>query len=153
MIFNHHRDKSSMKKQDNVGTASCTTGKSGGSPTNTSTTTCSCTTLGPGRDTTMLDYSNTSHIKTYYKTIAPLETKYNSKSSSLHIFMNSILNRAKNFRWCSILNIDDSGRTTRNVLNEYGQLTAEEVKNHAQTNWSNQPMRDTQNLEMMYHFY
>ena len=99
----------------------------------------------------MLDYSNISHIKTCYKTIAPLETKYNSKSSSLHIFMNSILNRAKNFGWCNILNIDDSGRTTRNVLNEYGQLTAEEVKNHAQTNWTNQPTRDAQNLEMMYH--
>ena len=42
--------------------------------------------------------------------------------------------------------------TTRNLLNEYGQLTSGEVKHHAQTNWTNQPMRDAQNSEMMYHF-
>ena len=89
--------------------------------------------LGPGQDNTMLDYSNTSHIKTYYKAITTLETNYDGKSSSLHIFMNSISNRAKDFRRSNILNIDDSGRTTRNLLNDYGQLTMEEVKNHAQT--------------------
>ena len=100
----------------------------------------------------MLDYSNTSHVKTCYMPIAPLETKYDGKSSSLHTFMNSVLNRAKNFGWSNILNINDSGQTTRNLLNEYGQLTMEEVKNHAQTNWTNQPMRDAQNSEMMYHF-
>ena len=100
----------------------------------------------------MLDYSNTSHIKTYYKAITPLETKYDGKTSSLCIFMHSHMNRAKNFRWSNILNIDDSSRTTRNLLNEYGQLTMEELKNHAQTYWTNQPMRDAQNLEMMYHF-
>ena len=28
----------------------------------------------------------------------------------------------------------------------------EEVKSHAQANWTNQPSRDAQNSEMMYHF-
>ena len=39
--------------------------------------------LGPGRGNTLLDYSNTSHIKTYYKVVTPLEHKFDGKPSSL----------------------------------------------------------------------
>ena len=46
--------------------------------------------LGPGRGNALLDYSNTSHMKTYYKAITPLEHKFDSKPSSLRIFMKSI---------------------------------------------------------------
>ena len=88
----------------------------------------------------------------YYKAITPLETKYNGKPSSLHIFMNTVLNREKNYGWSNILNKDDSGRTNRNLLNKYGQLTTEEVKSHTQTHWTNQPTRDAQKSEMRYHF-
>ena len=95
----------------------------------------------------MLDYGNTSHVKT-----TQLLHKYDDKSSSLCIFMNRVLNRAKNFGWSNILYINDSSGTNRNLLNKHGQLTTEEVKNHAQTSWSNQPMRYTQNSEMLYHF-
>ena len=102
-------------------------------------------TLGPGQDDTLLDYNNTSLIKMYYKAIAPLETNYDSKPSRLCIFMNSVLNRAKNYRRSNILNIDDSGGINRNLINKYGVLITEEVKNHAQTHWTNQPSRNAQN--------
>ena len=108
--------------------------------------------LGPGRGDTLLDYSNTSHIKTYYKAVAPLETKYDGKPSSLCVFMNSVSNRAKNFGWHNILSISDANGATRNLINKYGQLTTEEVMSHAQNNWTNQPSRDAQNSEMMHHF-
>ena len=39
--------------------------------------------LGPGRGNALLDYSNTSHIKTYYKAVTPLENKFDGKPSSL----------------------------------------------------------------------
>ena len=65
--------------------------------------------------------------------------------------MNSISNRAKNLGWHNILSTSDSNRTTRNLINKYCQLTTEEVKSHAQANWTNQPSRDAQNSEMMYH--
>ena len=39
--------------------------------------------LGPGRGNALLDYSNTLHIKTYYKAVAPLEHKFDGKPSSL----------------------------------------------------------------------
>ena len=32
--------------------------------------------LGPGRGNPLLDYSSTSHIKTYYKAVTPLEHKF-----------------------------------------------------------------------------
>ena len=88
--------------------------------------------LGPGQGNTLLDYSNTSHIKTYYKAVTPLEHKFNGKPSNLHIFMKSVANRAKSFRWANILNINHSNGITRSLLNKYGQLTTAEVKMHAQ---------------------
>ena len=88
-------------------------------------------TLRPGRGNGLLDYSNTPHIKTYYKAVTPLKHKFNSKPSNLHIFMKSIANRAKSFRWANILNINHSNGITRSLLNNYGQLTTAEVKMHA----------------------
>ena len=41
-------------------------------------------TLGPGRGNALLDYSNASHIKTYYKAVTPLEHKFDGKPSNLH---------------------------------------------------------------------
>ena len=87
-------------------------------------------TLGPGRGNALLDYSNTSHIKTYYKAVTPLEHKFDGKPSNLHIFMKSITNQAKSFGWVNILNINDSHGNTRSLLNDYGQLTTAEVKLH-----------------------
>ena len=39
--------------------------------------------LGPGRGNVLLDYSNTSHIKTCYKAVTPLGHKFDGKPSSL----------------------------------------------------------------------
>ena len=86
--------------------------------------------LGPGRGNALLDYSNTSHIKTYYKAVTPLEHKFNGQPSSLHIFMKSIANQAKSFGWTNILNIINSHGNTRSLLHNYGQLTTGEVKMH-----------------------
>ena len=109
-------------------------------------------TLGPGQGNALLDYSYASHIKTYYKAVTPLEHKFDSKPSNLHIFMKSIANWAKSFGWVNILNINDSHRNTRSLLSNCGQLTAAEVKLHVQNQWTNQHTRDAQNAEMLYHF-
>ena len=87
--------------------------------------------LGPGRGNALLDYSNTSHIKTYYKAVTPRKHKFDSKPSNLHIFMKSIANRAKSFGWVNLLNINDSNGITRSLLNNYRQLMTAEVKMHA----------------------
>ena len=107
--------------------------------------------LGPGQGNTLLDYSNTSHIKTYDKAVTTLEHKFDGKPSSLPIFMKSIANRAKSFGWDNILNIIDSHGNTKSLLYDYGQLTTEEVRTHAQNQWTNQHTRDAQNAEMLYH--
>ena len=39
--------------------------------------------LGPGRGNALLDYNNTSHIKTYYKVVTPLGHKFDGKPSNL----------------------------------------------------------------------
>ena len=56
--------------------------------------------------------------------------------------MKSVANRAKSFGWDNILNIIDSHRNTKSLLYDYGQLTTEEVKMHAQNQRTNQPTRD-----------
>ena len=66
--------------------------------------------------------------------------------------MKSIANWAKSFGWANMLNINDSHRNTRNLLNNYGQLMTAEVKLHAQKQWTYQHTRDAQNAEMLYHF-
>ena len=109
-------------------------------------------TLGPGRCNSLLDYSNTSHIKTYYKAVTPLEHKFDSKPSSLRIFMKSVANQVKSFGWDNILNIVDSHGNTRSLLYDYRQLTTEEIRMHARNQWTNQHTRDAQNTEMLYHF-
>ena len=108
--------------------------------------------LGPGQGNALLDYSNTSHIKPYYKAVTPLEHKFDGKPSSLRIFMKSIAYRAKSFGWDNVLNIINFHRNTRSLLYDYGQLTTAEVKTHAQNQWTNQHARDAQNSEMLYHF-
>ena len=107
--------------------------------------------LGPGRGNALLDYSNISHIKTYYKAVTPLKHKFDGKPPSLRIFMKSIANQAKSIGWNNILNIIDSHRNTRSLLYNYGQLTTTEVKTHARNQWMNQHTRDAQNAEMLYH--
>ena len=42
-------------------------------------------TLGPGQGNALLDLSNASHIKTYYKALTPLEHKFDGKPSNLCI--------------------------------------------------------------------
>ena len=108
--------------------------------------------LGLGHGNTILDYSNPSHIKTYYKAIAPLGNKFDGKPTHLLVFLQSVSNHAKNFGWNNILHINDSLGTTQNLLNEYGLLTIENIQNYANTNWINQHVHDAQNLEMLYHF-
>ena len=87
--------------------------------------------LGPGRGKALLDYSNTSHIKTYYKAVTPLEHKFDGKPSNLRIFMKSIANWAKSCGWANILNTTNSDGNIRSLLNDYGQLMTAEVKMHA----------------------
>ena len=53
--------------------------------------------LVPGQANALLDYNNTSHIKTYYKVVTPREHKVDSKPSSLRIFKKSVANRTKGF--------------------------------------------------------
>ena len=88
-------------------------------------------TLGPRSGNALLDYSTASHIKTYYRAVTPLEHKFDSKPSNLHIFMKSVTNRAKRFGWTNILNINNSHGNTRSLINDYGQLMTAEVKMHA----------------------
>ena len=108
--------------------------------------------LGPGRGNTILDYSNPSHVKAYYKAITSLDNKFDGKPTHLHVFLQSVSNCAKNFGWNNILHIEDSLRTTRNLLNEYGLLTIKSIQNFAKTNWINQHVLDAPNSEMLYHF-
>ena len=90
--------------------------------------------LGPDHGNTILDYSNPSHVKSYYKVLAPLGNKFDGKPTNLHVFLQSV----SNFEWNNILLKDNSIRTTRNLINEYGLHTIKDIKSHAKTNWINQ---------------
>ena len=154
-IFNHHQDKIAMKVEENVSRTRARCATSGSSATPRSSSSCPLApafALGPGQGNALLDYSNASHIKTYYKAVTPLKHEFDGKPSNLRIFMKIVANQAKSFGWANILNSNDSHGNTRSLPNDYGQLMTAEVKLHARNQWTNQHTRDAQNAEMLYHF-
>ena len=107
--------------------------------------------LGPGRTNDVLDFTESSAVKLYYKAIAPLETKFDGQLDNIAVFLASVADRARRFHWTSILTIPVAGGVSRNLIKDYAQVTATEVRTRA-TTYQDQQMRDAQNSDMLYYF-
>ena len=107
--------------------------------------------LGPGRTNDVLDFTESSAVKLYYKAIAPLETKLDGQPDNIAVFLASVADRARRFHWTSILTIPVAGGVSRNLIKDYAQVTATEVRARA-TTYQGQQTRDAQNSDMLYYF-
>lgn len=107
--------------------------------------------LGPGRDNNVLDFTESSACKVYYKAITPLERLYDGKPESIAVFLASVTDRSRRFGWSTLLTVPDATATDRNLITEYGLVTMAEVRAKALT-YSGQQTREAQNSDMLYHF-
>ena len=86
-----------------------------------------------GANKGILDYDNSDHVKIYRAASAPLELKFDVTSGGLLCFLERVCERAYKSNWKNIILVPDSNGVVRNLLTEYGRLTATDIRNHAET--------------------
>ena len=105
--------------------------------------------LGRTNSNYILDLTDEKDATHYAKATEPLSYNYEGDPKKLWMFLHQIAARVDDFGWKSTIEILDNDGTPRNLLNNYGQLTMENVKEKALTyqgkdNW------DAQVSEMIY---
>jgi hypothetical protein len=90
-------------------------------------------------------------MKIYNAAIAALPTKYSGNAGDMHIFLKSVSKRTQLFGWNSIVTVPTGGVTTRNLCEQYGLITLEQIQAHAQVYKAAQG-RDAQTASQMYDF-
>ena len=91
----------------------------------------------------VLDYSEVSNIKLYYRSVQALEPLFNVEPPALKLFLENLRKQAATFIWMQTFNITKDGETL-NLIKDYGALTYEDVKTHAQS-YLGRNTRDAQN--------
>ena len=81
------------------------------------------------------------------KAISPLEEKFDGEADNLAVFLASVCDRARQFKWHCLITVAIDDGMTRNLLTHYGQVSLENTRAHAAT-YVNMPMRDAQDNDM-----
>jgi hypothetical protein len=86
----------------------------------------------------ILDYSTTEHAKLFRAAIAPLEgDKYDGTPEKLKGFLDRLQQKAEDYTWKdTVLTIpigEGDNPPTRNLVDDYGNITLEQVQEHART--------------------
>ena len=106
--------------------------------------------MSPAENDVILTFPQDNKI--YFKATKGLDTKFGGKADQVRTFLTLVECRARSFGWKeSIMMIPDSNGTVRYLLKEYGRLTMENVKIHADPYVAAQT-RQAQNGRMMYIF-
>jgi hypothetical protein len=98
----------------------------------------------------LLDYRTGEGIKIYGKAAAPLDVLFNGDSGGLRLFLSKVQQRATQFGWTTILQINKAAQVY-NLIENYGQVTIESVRLQAMAIEAANS-RDTQNSLQMYTF-
>jgi hypothetical protein len=97
---------------------------------------------------TMLDYKTSEGIKIYGKATSPLDSLFDGDSGALRLFLSKVQQRATQFGWTPILQIDQGG-TILSFIENYGQITINSIKAAAAIHVAAND-RNTQNSSQMY---
>jgi hypothetical protein len=85
----------------------------------------------------IITYSSSQGIKLYHAAEAAFKTVYTLESGNVNQANEALMQRASESDWdatdADILNIPDSNGTRRNVISEYGVLSAQNIRDHAST--------------------
>jgi hypothetical protein len=108
--------------------------------------------VNPGQ---YIDYSTRVGTKYWDEATAPLLDRYNVDSAGANQFCEKVKDRAEKSGWYStnanIISIPNENATAIDLIDGYGRLTMDDVRNHV-TGYISQQTRQAQNAVQMYHF-
>jgi hypothetical protein len=85
----------------------------------------------------IINYSSYQGIKLYHAVVAARKTMYTLESGNVNHANETLMQRTSESAWdatgAAILNILDSNDTHRNVISEYGLLSAKDIRDHTST--------------------
>ena len=95
-----------------------------------------------------LDYTLTNDIKLYYKSIAPLSTKFDLSPANMRGFIKAFFDKASDANWLMTLRIP-IGNEQFDLIKQYGSVSIEQVRQHADT-YIGTETRHAQNSNQIY---
>jgi hypothetical protein len=85
----------------------------------------------------IINYSSSQGIKLYHAAVAALKTMYTLESGNVNQANEALMQRASESAWdatgAAVIKIPDINSTRRNVISEYGLLSAQNIQDHAST--------------------
>ena len=100
----------------------------------------------------IIDYTTTAGLKIYNAATEALPVKFDCQSKSVSTFCEKLIDRANEAGWktgaSNMLTIPDSNGEDRSLLTEYGRLTEEDIRNHADTYMANESRQAQNNVQM-----
>lgn len=85
----------------------------------------------------IIDYSTSEGKKLWNSATAALDDKFDADAKNINIFTEQVMKRATNAGWTTgngnIISIPDVNGNNRNLIQEYGRLTMEEIRTYVQT--------------------
>jgi hypothetical protein len=99
---------------------------------------------------TLLNYRSSEGIKIYGKATSPLDSLFDGDSGALRLFLSKVQQRATQFGWTAILQINQGGQVLGFIEN-YGQITINSIKAAAAVHEAAND-RNAQNSSQMYTF-
>jgi hypothetical protein len=100
----------------------------------------------------IINYSISQVIKLYHASVEALKTMYTLESGIVNQANEALMHRASESAWdatgAAILNIPDSNGTRRNVISEYGLLSAQNIRDHASTYHTRQTRQAQNGVQM-----
>jgi hypothetical protein len=103
-----------------------------------------------------VDWSSDREIKNWKAGTKGLDDKFDLKQSNLMAFLNRVNERAQSYNWKAIIEVPhrvegQENRQPTNLIKNYGIVTLEECKSHAET-YLQQQQRNSQLSSMLYEF-
>ena len=78
-----------------------------------------------------IDYGTAAGAKIYKQATEKLKTEYDLKVETIHLFLAQLEDRATAMGWSSICEVPDDGKVLRSIFTHFGQLTEENMEEHA----------------------
>lgn len=101
-----------------------------------------------------IDYTTTVGNKIWEHATESLPFKFNAEAKEVNAFREKLMERAEKQGWnmdgSDVLTIPDGNGNQYNIINEYGRLSFEEIRNHVST-YAATESRQAQNNNQMYH--
>ena len=100
----------------------------------------------------ILNFSEPAAAKLFKSAIEPLSIKFDCSPENLQLFLDQARDKSIVYDWLNILSIPIGGdvAATKDLIESYGEISYEDVRNHALT-YMNEDAREAQDSFMMYH--